>query len=270
MQRVKLQMNLSMFDYILGMGKWIGLFFGFLFGHAPGALLGFVIGTIFDRAFNNLSNQTYLAYASLKNKEQRALFLDAMFATMGYIAKIDGRVSEQELTIALEVMRRFNLSTEQMTRAKASFSHGKSLNFSLEQVISELNYNFATNRALLNLFLVIQYEVAIRGGTVSAKIYALNTLFKGLGFASIFEQPGYFYQEQSTQSKPYVADDSPYKILGINLGASQKEIKTAYRRLISKYHPDKLIASGASDKEITAANLMSQKIINAYEQLRRD
>ena len=31
---------------------------------------------------------------------------------------------------------------------------------------------------------------------------------------------------------------NPYEILGINPGASQDEIKSAYRKLIKKYHPD--------------------------------
>jgi len=30
-----------------------------------------------------------------------------------------------------------------------------------------------------------------------------------------------------------------YQILGINLGATQEEIKKAYKRLSLKYHPDK-------------------------------
>ena len=34
------------------------------------------------------------------------------------------------------------------------------------------------------------------------------------------------------------AAQSPYDVLGVPKGASQKEIKSAFRRLALKYHPD--------------------------------
>lgn len=35
--------------------------------------------------------------------------------------------------------------------------------------------------------------------------------------------------------------DNPYKVLGVNENASQDEIKSAYRELVKKYHPDKYV-----------------------------
>ena len=50
--------------------------------------------------------------------------------------------------------------------------------------------------------------------------------------------------------------------MGVQVGASQKDIKSAYRRLSLKYHPDK--TKNQKDEEIF------KKIIEAYQQLRNE
>ena len=39
----------------------------------------------------------------------------------------------------------------------------------------------------------------------------------------------------------------PYEVLGINQGASQSEIKAAYRELVKKYHPDRYQGNPLAD-----------------------
>ncbi|BBO89784.1 hypothetical protein DSCOOX_29640 [Desulfosarcina ovata subsp. ovata] len=58
---------------------------------------------------------------------------------------------------------------------------------------------------------------------------------------------------------------SPYTVLGIPPGASREEIKTAYRRLAGKYHPDKVEHLGNEFKALAEARF--KEIQQAYEEL---
>ena len=55
--------------------------------------------------------------------------------------------------------------------------------------------------------------------------------------------------------------DDPYQVLGLERGASDEEVKKAYRRLAKKYHPD------ANPGDAEAARKM-QEINAAYEQIK--
>ena len=87
-----------------------------------------------------------------------------------------------------------------------------------------------------------------------------------------------YYQEgQGRQSKTYnenqkdaqkderFSSRDPYTILGVNRGASAGEIKSAYRKLANKYHPDKVDHLGEEFKEL--AEKKFKDIQEAYQKL---
>lgn len=53
-------------------------------------------------------------------------------------------------------------------------------------------------------------------------------------------------------------EQTPYDILGIKAGATQAEIKKAFRKLITEWHPDR------NQHRLTEAEEMSKRIIAAY------
>ncbi len=56
--------------------------------------------------------------------------------------------------------------------------------------------------------------------------------------------------------------DNPHKVLGVNEGASQEEIKKAYRRLVKQYHPDLHPNDPNAAKKITEINEAYDMLIN--------
>ena len=55
----------------------------------------------------------------------------------------------------------------------------------------------------------------------------------------------------------------PYKVLGVSPSATDEEIKTAYRELAKKYHPDNYAGSPIAD----LASEKMKEINEAYDQL---
>ena len=61
--------------------------------------------------------------------------------------------------------------------------------------------------------------------------------------------------------------DNAYKLLGVSKSTSDKDIKKAYRKLMSQHHPDKLVAKGLPPEMMDIAKQKTQDIQAAYEMI---
>ena len=82
-------------------GIVIGALIGLMSGGFAGLLFGGVIGFVLHRA---------LSAKVMPALNIQRLFFEGTFAVMGKVAKADGRVTEQEISYAREVMSRMNLA----------------------------------------------------------------------------------------------------------------------------------------------------------------
>ncbi len=57
--------------------------------------------------------------------------------------------------------------------------------------------------------------------------------------------------------------DNPYKILGVEEGASEEDIKKVYKKLVAKYHPDKVQHLGKEFQELAHKKFVA--IHKAYD-----
>ncbi|MCW8399725.1 co-chaperone DjlA [Legionella sp. PATHC038] len=279
-------------------GKIIGAFFGYLIAGSTGAIFGLLVGNFFDRGlYNYFSNPHWLYYAE-KRKVIQKIFFDATFSIMGHLAKADGRVTQQELDMARLFMDEMRLNNEQKNRAKHLFNEGKQPKFNLDAMLEELKKTCKDNRDLLRLFIDIQYRAAQADGLDARKIQVLDKIFSRLGFAPLHNQYRFYEdfgtsyssesqynsKQQSEQSQQSYSSshsyssysrynyqptktnmDYAYALLEVSPDASKQEVKKAYRRLLSRNHPDKLIAQGLPQEMIKMANEKTQKIVKAYE-----
>ena len=259
-------------------GRILGVFFGYLIAKGIGAFFGLLIGNFFDRYYAMNSNQ-YAVFYAIKNNVIRHCFLINLFAIMGYIAKLDGQVSETELTLARVMIKKLRLSNLEKSQVKQAFNQGKNKDFNYRSAVLQILNVAANNRNLLGLFILIQFDYAVQGGHLAKKIGLLNFICDTFKFLPIQNQA--FFTKKDSEST-YSATDygqytqpsstnfllqDAYTVLGLKTDATLKETKYAYRKMLSRHHPDKLIAKGASETDIKIAKQKTQTILHAYSEI---
>ncbi|MCH9744472.1 MAG: co-chaperone DjlA, partial [Gammaproteobacteria bacterium] len=263
-------------------GKIIGAIIGFVIANIPGALIGLLFGHLFDRgAFKNFF-QAFGIHSGAQS-QTRQLFFNCTFAVMGYIAKSDGHVSEKEIQAARHVMQQMGLQGDAKKQAIKQFYFGKSNEFNLSHVMYDLKQTCRHRPMLLKSFLDIQNAIAQADGHMTPQKQAVLQQirdelgipsFNFHGFQGFYQQAGGSRQQQyqryqrpqySTQSQLSEA----YEMLEIKSSATDAEVKKAYRRMMSKNHPDKLIAEGLPPEMIKIATQKTQQIKDAYELIKQ-
>jgi DnaJ like chaperone protein len=73
-----------------------------------------------------------------------------------------------------------------------------------------------------------------------------------------------------TVKRQFVSDLSHhYAVLGLEDGADMSAVKKAYRKLVSEYHPDKVISKGLPEDFIKFAEEKFREVNESYEAIRK-
>lgn len=232
-----------------------------------GLVVGLIIGHYFDLNKPQLFNLEH-AFKQFGFIGAQQIFIKTSFAVMGYISKADGRVTENEIQYARTVMTQMRMGEAARRQAINQFNYGKSANFNFNRALIQLKTICKNYRNLQQMFVEIQFQAAkIDQGIASPGQQAILTkICQTLGFNpdQDYQQKTNFYQRQHANIN---ALDSAYQLLGIESTADQAQLKRAYRKKMSEYHPDKLIAKGLSEQAVKQATEKTQKIKAAYEQI---
>jgi len=263
--------------------NWAGKIIGGILGGALlgpwGALLGALIGHQFD-----IGAGGSLLGGSVNPAEVNALFFPTTFRVMGHIAKADGRVSEQEIASARAVMQALHLNQSQMLSAMAYFNEGKQPEFALDPALQRLRAAIAPHPDLANFFVEIQLQAALAGDGLSdvprARLLRVAQLL-GLGPAQFARLESILRWSQGGAGARAGAGGpaaaaaggqerlaQAYSVLEASAAMTDEQIVKAYRRQMSRHHPDKLKANGLPDSMLERAKERTQQIQAAYEAIR--
>jgi DnaJ like chaperone protein len=209
---------------------------------------------------------------------------------MGHVAKSDGRVSEREIAAAWRMMRALHLNDDQTQEAMECFRDGKQPGFTIATGLRELREALHSQPQLAHFFIELQLQAALLGnglGPQPRSRVQSAAHFLGLEppqFAQIEAMVRWQQQAQAEQggsrAAPGAASDAAaaraaaerqaeaYRLLEASVKESDEQIVKAYRRQMSKHHPDKLQSKGLPEAWIERAKERTQQIQAAYELVR--
>jgi DnaJ like chaperone protein len=184
--------------------------------------------------------------------------LHFLFSSLGRIAKSSGQVLPVHIQYAEAVLSRLSCKGRARARAIEWFNQGKTGEADFHQLAVHCNAKPTPSLHSLVLdCMVHMYEIK----ATPAANRSLHFLGSLLGFeaARITTRRDEVHLEEARLNQARA-------VLGLDEGATPKEIRLAYRQLASRHHPDKL-GPDASAKEQEHAVTRSVEIRAAYDVL---
>jgi DnaJ like chaperone protein len=258
-------------------GKLAGGAFGFMLGGPLGALLGAVLGHNLDKGIEGLDREEKLSPGD-RERVQTAFFTTT-FSVMGRIAKADGAVSRDEITLAQAVMGEMELDAGMRQTAINLFNQGKADDFPLDDVLEQFRRECHRRNTLIQMFIEIQLQAAYADGRLDPAEESLLLHICGrLGIPEfafrrlekMVRAERHYAGRGAKGGRPAAAPSvtDAYAILNVSRDASDDEVKKAYRRLLSQHHPDKLVSKGLPEEMMKMAAQKTHEIRQAYEQVK--
>ena len=197
------------------------------------------------------------------------------FELFGYLCKIDGVVTRDEIQGVEVIFDHLRFSPQERIAAIEGFNRGKHPDFDFEGVLHEVRRLDLRTEISVQLIHLMNVVVANADGS-GLVVEERNLLFRigeafGLTQAQIAEilmvgNAG--TGAQNSRVEPTVnALERAYNTLGFSESATPKEMSRQYRKLRSRYHPDKL-AKSVSDGERADAARRFDDIQRAWDIVR--
>jgi DnaJ like chaperone protein len=243
-------------------GKWVGLGLGWALGGPIGGLLGLVFGSMYDGmqsgVFEYQGQQGHPYGAPGATKTRPGDFAASLIVLSAAVMKADGKVLKSELDYVKQFfVRQFGeqLAGENLLVLRELLKQDINVQAVSQQI--RMYMDPASKLQLLHfLFGISQADKHVHSAEVE-EIRRISN-FLGIRTADFESIKAMFYKDLY----------SAYNILETTPDANDDELKKAYRKMATKYHPDKVSHLGEEFQK--AAKEKFQEVQAAYEQIKKE
>ncbi|MFI8336124.1 DnaJ domain-containing protein [Pseudomonas taetrolens] len=241
-------------------GTLIGAGAGLLIASIPGAMLGALLGQVLDRRLQLHS------WADVRERLGGRPMRDndeLLFILLGRLAKSGGRVMAPHIEQARQEMRLLDMTSSAQERAVAAFNRGKSGSDSVRGDLQRLKAEPAVAERVLRAC----WRMCVSDGRVDPAERQLIMLWgRWLGWTP--QQVEALGAEYEVPSQSLLTRGGTYQaslaLLGVTDSSDPVQIKRAYRRLLSRHHPDKIAGTGATLSQVRDATEKTRELHHAY------
>jgi len=238
--------------------KWLGAGLGFTLGGPIGSILGYAVGSLIG-GFSKVDIDRARAYRETSSSNQSGDFEISLLLLSSVVIKADGKVDQRELSYVRSHFKKMYGEERANNAFKLFKSFIKSNKVSTRQVCEQIRQNL-THASRLQLIHFL-FGIAKADGVVNE--FEVNSIKTIAGYLYISQ-----HDFESIKAMFYDSSDSAYRILEIEKSASDTEVKKAYRKMVKKYHPDKLQHLGES--HVKGAEEKFKQVQKAYEQIQNE
>lgn len=260
----------------MGIGYAVG-------GGVLGGILGGPLGAIIGAGLGAMADSTLANTSKVKEDESYLFCIGAVIAMSAKLAKADGRITKDEILVMndfFEIIIEGSNGQINKEFLIGAFNEAKQNATPVDEYIDAIQNYFTTvphsdnmRKGIMNLTLGLALadthlsspEVIIIRKLATALGFSLEYLNEELAFH------GWKINNDSTASffaSNTTAMQGFYAILGVSENATMDEVRTAYRKKVKDFHPDKLAAKNLPEELLKFSSDKFNEIQGAYDAIK--
>ncbi|MEN8005837.1 MAG: TerB family tellurite resistance protein [Candidatus Krumholzibacteriota bacterium] len=255
------------------LGTLIGGSLGFMMGGPLGAIIGGAIGSNIGEGNGRarvhpgarVGGQGFGggAYRTSPMEAQQT-FMIAMISLAAKVAKADGSVSQAEVRSFDQFLKdQLGMAAAERRVAARIFNEARESHIPAEEFARQIRQLLGHQPARMRDLVSVLMSIAMADGHYhETEERLIRSIAREMGLTDRD------YEEAVSMFNPRASLGTSYTVLGVTQGATDDEIKKAYRKLAKEYHPDVVANKGMGEDFQKFAAEKMRAVNSAYDSVR--